>query len=359
MAGDFNKPTVNSTYVNFPVEIRDMFAEQAKLFDGTSTTNYPTNAIRWNNSNGRFEKYNGSTWGILISKYLIDVDTVDGYHAGNGSGAIPISNSTVCTNLNADLLDGYHAGNASGQVPVSNGTINVNLSADMLDGYHASNGAGNIPINNGTVCTNLNADMLDGYHASAFALLTGAGFTGTVTCTISSGNTLAARFQRPNNTNWGKVIMIEGTVAGGSDGPQIWWHSPSVAYWGTGCQHSSGAGFAFYAGGSDSTFGTERFLVQYGGGVRADSFQPYSSREVKDEIAPVEPGALSRVLKWDVCEFVYKDDEKKRRRIGMIAEDADDRIAAFSDKGKKDGLDLMNMVAELAAAVQELAGVRA
>jgi len=30
---------------------------------------------------------------------------------------------------NADLLDGYHAGNASGNVPLSNGTLNSNLNA--------------------------------------------------------------------------------------------------------------------------------------------------------------------------------------------------------------------------------------
>ena len=39
---------------------------------------------------------------------------------------------------NADLLDGYHAGNASGNIPVSNGTLNTNLNADLLDNYHAN-----------------------------------------------------------------------------------------------------------------------------------------------------------------------------------------------------------------------------
>lgn len=40
--------------------------------------------------------------------------------------------------LAADTLDGYHAGNASGQVPISNGTVNTNLNADLVDGKHAS-----------------------------------------------------------------------------------------------------------------------------------------------------------------------------------------------------------------------------
>lgn len=38
------------------------------------------------------------------------------------------------TGKSADQVDGYHAGNASGQVPVSNGTVNTNLNAEKLGG---------------------------------------------------------------------------------------------------------------------------------------------------------------------------------------------------------------------------------
>lgn len=40
------------------------------------------------------------------------------------------------TNINADKLDGQHASNASGSIPINNGTLNSNLNADKLDGYH-------------------------------------------------------------------------------------------------------------------------------------------------------------------------------------------------------------------------------
>ena len=43
-----------------------------------------------------------------------DADTVDGKHAGNSSGQVAVSNSTVCTNLNADMVDGYHASSLGG-----------------------------------------------------------------------------------------------------------------------------------------------------------------------------------------------------------------------------------------------------
>ena len=69
-------------------------------------------------------------------------------------------------NLNADLLDGKHAGNNAGDIPVNNGTLNTNLNADLFDNYHAGNASGNIPVNNGILNTNLNASFLDGAEKS-------------------------------------------------------------------------------------------------------------------------------------------------------------------------------------------------
>jgi hypothetical protein len=79
------------------------------------------------------------------------------------AGSVDITTLTTPTvikvaNLNADLLDGYHAGNSSSNVPISNSTLNTNLNADQLDGYHAGNGSGNVPISNGTTNTNLVAE---------------------------------------------------------------------------------------------------------------------------------------------------------------------------------------------------------
>lgn len=191
-------------------------------------------------------------------------------------------------------------------------------------------------------------------HTHSYVPLSG-GVTVTSGVTFDNGSAGACALvaRKTNSSNFGKVLMLETSEVGGGDGPQIWWHSPNVAYWGTGVGSGDSSDFVFYAGGSNATFGTARFNIQYGGGVRADSFQPYSSREVKDNIVPVRGGALARVMAWQMREFTYKDDESKRLRIGLIAEDADDRIAAYSSKGKKDGLDMMNMLSELTTAFQE------
>ena len=84
--------------------------------------------------------------------------------AASGTPPFVVASATKVPNLNADRVDGYHAGNGSGAVPISNGPVNTNLNADMVDGRHAGNGSGAVPISNGTVNTNLNADMVDGVH---------------------------------------------------------------------------------------------------------------------------------------------------------------------------------------------------
>lgn len=48
-----------------------------------------------------------------------------------------VTSTTAVTNLNADQLDGYHASNAAGDIPISNGVVNTNLNAEKLDGKTA------------------------------------------------------------------------------------------------------------------------------------------------------------------------------------------------------------------------------
>ncbi len=93
------------------------------------------------------DSLDGHNWGDLYP----DADEVDGYHASNVptpnylyplDGNTKIPNSRLYTGsgngLDADMLEGYHAGNASGQVPVSNGNLNASLNADLLDGQDAN-----------------------------------------------------------------------------------------------------------------------------------------------------------------------------------------------------------------------------
>ena len=59
---NFNKPELTSTYTNFITELKARDNTVSSLFsDGTTHTGtYPVRAIRWNASNGYFERRNGA-----------------------------------------------------------------------------------------------------------------------------------------------------------------------------------------------------------------------------------------------------------------------------------------------------------
>lgn len=70
-------------------------------------------------------------------KTFIDIPAFNGGTSGV-SAPFTVDSINGVANLNADLHDGYHAGNATGQIPVSNGTLNVNLNAERINGTYLS-----------------------------------------------------------------------------------------------------------------------------------------------------------------------------------------------------------------------------
>ena len=53
---DWSKPTLTSTYTNFLTEVKNRDDDLAKQFDGTTSSNVPTGAIRWDSSANRWKK---------------------------------------------------------------------------------------------------------------------------------------------------------------------------------------------------------------------------------------------------------------------------------------------------------------
>jgi hypothetical protein len=68
---NWSNPLLTSTYTNFVTEVKDRDTDLALQFDGTTSSNIPTNAIRWNSSVNRWQKWNGSAWGELTSLYAL------------------------------------------------------------------------------------------------------------------------------------------------------------------------------------------------------------------------------------------------------------------------------------------------
>jgi len=98
---NWSNPQLTSTYTNFLAEVKDRDVDLALQFDGTTSTNIPTNAIRWDSSANRWKKWSGSVWGELTATYALTALTTTGTITGSstisGTALIP-TGSTVPSN---------------------------------------------------------------------------------------------------------------------------------------------------------------------------------------------------------------------------------------------------------------------
>lgn len=99
---NWSNPLLTSTYTNFLTEVKDRDTDLALQFDGTTSSNIPTGAIRWSSSVNRWFKWNGSGWGELTSTYaLTGLTTTGNATIGGtlGSGAFTSSGTVTGTAL--------------------------------------------------------------------------------------------------------------------------------------------------------------------------------------------------------------------------------------------------------------------
>jgi hypothetical protein len=102
---NWSLPTLTSTYTNFLTEVTGRDTDVALGLDpaNTTVTNPPTNAIRWNSANNRWEKFNGTTWGTLSATYAFTAITTTGNASVGGTlsvtGATTLAAATATTPL--------------------------------------------------------------------------------------------------------------------------------------------------------------------------------------------------------------------------------------------------------------------
>lgn len=85
---DWSLPTLTSTYTNFLTQLTTRDTDLALQFDGTTTTNIPTGAIRWNSSINRWQKWSGTAWGELATTYALTALSTTGAAAIGGTLAV-------------------------------------------------------------------------------------------------------------------------------------------------------------------------------------------------------------------------------------------------------------------------------
>ena len=62
---NFAKPVTSDLRADVLQYIRDMANAQSRMFDGDTLVNLSVGVVRYNQSNNRFEKWNGATWDVL------------------------------------------------------------------------------------------------------------------------------------------------------------------------------------------------------------------------------------------------------------------------------------------------------
>lgn len=92
---NWSNPTLASLYTDFLSQLKDRDVDIALQFDGTTSSNIPTGAIRWNSTANRWNKWNGSSWAELTSTYALTGLSTTGNASIGGSITV-----TGAANLN-------------------------------------------------------------------------------------------------------------------------------------------------------------------------------------------------------------------------------------------------------------------
>ena len=161
---NWSNPLLTSTYTNFLTEVKDRDTDLALQFDGTTSSNIPTGAIRWNSSVNRWQKWNGSSWGELTSTYaLTGLSTTGNATIGGtlGSGAFTSSGTVTGTALlptgssvpangiylpSANTL-GIATATTCRVLVNSNGRVGIGTTSPST-GFHIANAPGSATIGN-------------------------------------------------------------------------------------------------------------------------------------------------------------------------------------------------------------------
>ena len=150
-----------------------VFISNEPGYTGASTDKYHRLGITdagvpqfWTNRDG--SKYTllheGNYTTILDSRYYTESEI--NAKLTNGS-VTKVGTTTVGSTAKGIYLNGGTPTALSATVGAANRPVYMNAGTITAGTYTFGNGSGNAPISNGTLCTNLNADLLDGLHNGA------------------------------------------------------------------------------------------------------------------------------------------------------------------------------------------------
>ena len=130
MAANFNKPDLSSLEVDAVDEYKERDVDIAKMFDGTSSTNIPTNAIKFDVTSGVLQRREGGAW---VTKALDIIDATTGTLSVSRGGTGATTSSAARTNLSVpptSLTISAGTGLNGGGSLSANRTLSVDVGTD-------------------------------------------------------------------------------------------------------------------------------------------------------------------------------------------------------------------------------------
>ena len=130
MAANFNKPDLSSLEVDAVDEYKERDVDIAKMFDGTSSTNIPTNAIKFDVTAGVLQRREGGAW---VTKALDIIDATTGTLSVSRGGTGATTASAARTNLSVpptSLTISAGTGLNGGGSLSANRTLSVDVGTD-------------------------------------------------------------------------------------------------------------------------------------------------------------------------------------------------------------------------------------
>ena len=161
---NWSNPTLTSLYTDFVTEVKNRDVDLALGLDPatTSPTNVPTGSIRWNSASFKYQKWDGTTWNDLSTKYIFTSVEVSGT-------TVPVNGMYLST---TNTLNFSTASTASRLTIDGSGNVNIDSGTFYVDAVGNRTGANNTSPGS--------------YNAAADDLV--VGLTGDTGVTIASTN---------------------------------------------------------------------------------------------------------------------------------------------------------------------------
>ena len=195
---NWSNPTLTSTYTNFVTEVKDRDTDCATFLDGSTSTNLPTGAKRWNSTTNKFEKWSGTAWSDLATTYAIGISgnaanvtgVVAAVNGGTGQSVYAVGDLLYASTTTAlSKLADVATGNAliSGGVGVAPSWGKVALTTHVSGTLPVANGGTGVTTSTGSGANVLSTSPTFTTSAIAPLVIGGTGTTSPLALRSTSG----------------------------------------------------------------------------------------------------------------------------------------------------------------------------